>query len=132
MLGAQDFLSALVGQIVNQERLEELLDEFGGSARETERYTAFIKDTAWAQSREKELADIRETSFQAILDRDISRYWQLRKEGNPTDGLLLSVPKFPEGLTWENERIGPFPRIASGIHYDPQYGFSRSPVVHIL
>ncbi len=132
MLGIQDFLSALDGQTVNQERLEELLDKFGDSARETDRYTAFIKDRAWAQSREKELADIKETSFQAILDRDISRYWQLRKEGKPTDGLLLPVPRFPEGLTWENERIGPFLRIASEVHYDPQYGFSKTSVVQIL
>lgn len=132
MLGARDVLSALDGQTVSQERLEALLDKFGGSARETDRYTAFIRDTAWAESREKELADIKETTFQAILERDISRYWQLRKEGKPKDGLLLPVPKFPEGLTWENERIGPFPRIASEIHYDPQYGFSRSSMVEIL
>jgi len=130
MLGSDDFLSILDGQIVNQERLEELLDKFGDSARETERYTAFIKDTAWAQSRE--LADIKETSYQAILDRDISRYRRLRKSGESTDGLLLPVPKFPEGLTWENERIGPFPRIAPEMHYDSQYGFSRPPVVQIL
>jgi len=132
MLGTQDFLTTLDGQTVNQERLEELLDMFGDSARETESYSAFIKDTAWAQSREKELADIKETSVQAILNRDITRYWQLRKDGKPTDGLLLPVPRFPESLTWENERIGTFPRVASEMHYDPLYGFSRTSAVQIL
>jgi CRISPR-associated endonuclease/helicase Cas3 len=127
LLGSKEFLAALDGQTVSQERLEELLDEFGDSSRETERYAAFLKDRAWAQSREKELADIKETCYQAILADDVPRYWELRKAGKPRDGLFLPVPKYPEGLTWENERIGSFPRIASESYYDKQYGFSRQP-----
>uniref|UniRef100_UPI004056957A CRISPR-associated helicase Cas3' n=1 Tax=Candidatus Electrothrix sp. TaxID=2170559 RepID=UPI004056957A len=127
LLGVKDFLAALDGQTVSQERLEELLDEFGDSSRETERYTAFLKDRAWAQAREKELADIKETCYQAILAEDNSRYWQLRNAGDPWDGLILPVPKYPEGLTWENERIGSFPRVASESYYDKKYGFSRQP-----
>jgi CRISPR-associated endonuclease/helicase Cas3 len=130
MIGTQDFLSALNGKTASQECLAELLDKFGNSARETERYAAFIKDRAWAKSRE--LLDIKETSIQAILDRDISRYRQLRKDGESTDGLLLPVPRFPKELSWEDQRIGSFPRVASANHYDPQFGFSRSPVVQIL
>jgi CRISPR-associated endonuclease/helicase Cas3 len=125
LIGAEDFLAALDGQTVSQERLEELLEEFGDSSRETERYAAFLSDKAWAQARGKELADIKETCHQAILGEDIPRYWELRNAGKPRDGLLLPVPKYPEGLTWENERIGSFPRIASESHYDPQYGFSK-------
>ncbi|MCI5148545.1 MAG: hypothetical protein D3916_03985, partial [Candidatus Electrothrix sp. MAN1_4] len=127
LLGVQDFLAALDGQTVSQERLEELLDAFGDSSRETERYTAFLKDKAWAQAREKELADIKETCYQAILAKDKSRYWQLRNAGDPWDGLILPVPRYPEGLTRENERIGSFPRIASEDHYDEKYGFSKPP-----
>jgi CRISPR-associated endonuclease/helicase Cas3 len=127
LLGSKDFLAALDGQTVSQERLEELLDAFGDSSRETERYTAFLKDRAWAQAREKELADIKETCYQVILREDIPRYWELRNNKQPVDGLLLPVPKYPEGLTRENERIGRFPRIASEDHYDKKYGFSKPP-----
>ena len=34
---------------MQMKRLEELLEKFGDSSRETERYTAFLKDKAWAQ-----------------------------------------------------------------------------------
>ncbi|MCI5163311.1 MAG: CRISPR-associated helicase Cas3', partial [Candidatus Electrothrix sp. AX5] len=136
LFGSKDFLAALDGQTVSQERLEELLEEFGDSCRETERYTAFLKDRAWAQAREKELADIKETSFQAILPEDIPKYLKLRyskdqAERERKEGLLLPVPKYPEGLTWQSDKIGSYPLVARDGHYHETYGFSKQPYVQI-
>jgi CRISPR-associated endonuclease/helicase Cas3 len=125
LLGTESFISALDDKEVSQNDLEELLERYGNNAREVERYTAFLGDRAWAQARA--LADIKETTVQAILNNDISRYFSLRKEKKPIDGLLVPVPKYPPELTWRNEKIGSFPLVASSNNYNDQYGFMRFP-----
>jgi len=125
LLGTEFFISALDDKDVSQDDLEELLERYGNNAREVERYTAFLGDRAWAQARA--LADIKETTVQAILNNDISRYFSLRKEKKPIDGLLVPVPKYPHELTWRNEKIGSFPLVASSNNYNDQYGFTRFP-----
>jgi CRISPR-associated endonuclease/helicase Cas3 len=130
--GTEFFISALDGKYVSQNDLEELLERYGNNAREAERYTAFLCDRAWAQARDKALADIKETTVQAILNNDIPRYFSLRKEKKPVDGLLLPVPKYPPELTWREEKIGSLPLVASSNNYNDQYGFMRfSPEVII-
>ena len=127
LTGVEDFIAALNNKTVNQQVLDDLLIKFGDSSREVKRYSAFLQDRAWAESREKELAGIRESSVQAILDSDIGRYFDLRKAKQPIDGLLLPVPRNPEGLAWQDDRIGRFPHVASAIHYEKQYGFTKHP-----
>ena len=125
LLGTEAFISALDGKEASQNDLEELLERYGNNAREVERYTAFLGDRAWAQ--ERALADIKETTVQAILNNDISQYFFLRREKKPIDGLLVPVPKYPPELTWRNEKIGSFPLVASSNNYSDQYGFTRFP-----
>jgi CRISPR-associated endonuclease/helicase Cas3 len=132
LTGVNDFVAALNNQIASQQDLDNLLIEFGCNTKEVEKYTAFLGDRAWAQSRAKELADIKETSIQSILDSDIDRYFELRKTKQPIDGLLLPVPRYPEGLARQDERIGRFPFVARGTHYDPEYGFAKHPREMIL
>lgn len=132
MIGVYSFVRALDNKVVSQQDLDTLLVEFGNNAREFERYSAFLRDRAWANSREKELADIKETSVQAILDADIGKFFEMRKNHQPFDGLLLPVPRFPDGLMWKNKKIGRFPLVASVEHYHPQYGFAKYPWEGIL
>ncbi len=125
--GVDDFIAALDNRTVSQQDLDILLMQFGDNAREVEKYSAFLGDRAWAWSREKELADIKETSVQAILNSDLGRYFDLRKAKQPIDGLLVPVPRFPEGLAWQDDRVGRFPFLADSVHYDERYGFTKYP-----
>ncbi len=123
LTGVEAFVDAVNEKVLCQQDLETLLGKYGDNMREAERYTAFLSDRVWAKSRD--LADIKETSVQAILDTDIAQYFELRKAKEPIDGLLVPVPKYPEGLAWQNEKIGRFPFIAHESHYNEQYGFAK-------
>ena len=130
--GAEEFLEVLGGKQASQNDLEELLIKYGNNAQEAERYTAFLGDLAWAESKEKLLTDIKETSVQAILSNEIFRFLELRKKKEPFDGLLVPVPKYPAELTWRDERLGKFPMVAPENHYDKRFGFTRFPLEGII
>ncbi len=130
LAASQKFMEALNGQAASQNDLELLLVQYGDNAREVERYTAFYGDTAWAQSRE--LTDIKEHTVQAVLNSDLSEFWELRRNRESTDGLLLPVPRYPAELTWLNARIGAFPLVASAAHYDARFGFTKYPMEIII
>lgn len=132
MTGVESFLAAIDGQQISQEDLEDLLEKFGNNAREVKKYTAFLSDRAWAESRAKELADIKETSVQAILQIDIPEYFELLRKKEPFDGLLIPVPKYPAELTWQGEKIGRYPLITRDCYYNQNYGFSKQPYGLIL
>lgn len=125
LTGVNFFIDAVNEKEVSQQDLETLLGKYGDNTQEAERYTAFLGDRPWAKSRE--LVDIKEISVQAILNTDIVQYFELRKARKPIDGLLVPVPKYPEELTWQNDKIGRFPLIAHDSHYNEMYGFVKQP-----
>lgn len=132
LTGTEEFTATLDGKLISQDDLEALLEKYGNNAREVERYTAFLGDTAWAESKEKLLTDIKETTVQAILASDLFSFLALRKEKQATDGLLVPVPRYPPELTWPEPRLGRFPVLAADKYYDQRYGFTRFPVEDII
>ncbi|MEW6429326.1 MAG: CRISPR-associated helicase Cas3' [Thermodesulfobacteriota bacterium] len=132
LAGTDEFVAALDGHKISQVDLENLLERFGNNAKEAERYSAFLGDTAWAESREKMLTDIKETSVQAILGGDLFEFLSLRRNRMPTDGLLVPVPRYPPDLTRSDSRLGRFPLLAPDDHYDKRFGFTRAPLEIIV
>ena len=124
--GVEGFLSALNGQTVSQARLQELLDAFGPDEVEVDRYAAFVESGPWAVSHETPLRDDRGgTTVQAILDKDVRRYLDLREQRLPTDGLLLPAPWY---LTRHDDRLGRYPAIAPAANYSCELGLLNRPL----
>jgi len=87
------FLEDIDGTDTSQERLEELLEHYsrhGGS--EGDRWAAFIDDGAWACGGAEELRDSPDFTVQAVIDLD--EYLRLAGLREPTDGLIVPVPKY--------------------------------------
>lgn len=119
MTGTAGFLKAIEGVTVSQSRLQELLEEFGPKEVEVEKYAAFLESGPWAVAREESLRDENEFTFQAILDTDVERYFHLKQESKPTDGLVVPVPR---RFARRDMRVRGY-WIADGANYSPDYGF---------
>ncbi len=129
LAGSSDFTTAMAGRTVNQATLEELLEQFGTSTFEPERYAAFLENGPWAVSRESGLRDANDFSVTAILTEDVGRYFEMKRQQKATDGLYLPVPR---KNARKHPRLGAFPQVAESSHYDPMFGFFDHPLEVIL
>jgi len=123
--GLDQFLKAIDGEIISQTGLQELLQQFGPREVDVEKYAAFLECGPWAVARENSLVEEQDWTVQAILDDDLGRYFELRRERKPIDGLIVPVPR---GTAFQDRRVGRFLRVAPSSHYSPEYGFFRQPV----
>jgi len=123
------FLKEISGKTVSQENLNRLLEEYGQKNVEIEKYSAFLENGLWAVGREESLRDATNFTVQAILESDIPRFFELRNQKKPVDGLILPVPS---RFARKHPRLGSFPMIAPTSHYHPDSGFWDSPLPEII
>lgn len=119
LAGVPEFMDAIDGRDISQSQLAALLEAHGPAETEVEKYAAFLESGAWMDSRETNLRDIRDFTVNALLDSDISEYFELRKDARPFDGLLVPAPR---KIVRDHPNLGRFPLVAPSSHYDPQYG----------
>ena len=124
-VGVEDFIKEIDGKTVNQKELAMLLEKYGPRAPTIEKYAAFLESGPWAMAHEESLWDEGNFTVQVILDGDIEKYLQLRKNKKPADGLLLPVPR---RFAKRHERLGAWPPVADSVHYHPLYGFMDKPM----
>ena len=117
--GIPSFLKSIDGNTLSQSRLEELLEEFGPSEVEVERYASFLDSGPWAMSGEEKLRDENEFTVESILDCDIEQYLQLKQDHKSVDGLIIPIPR---RFASRDSRILNL-YIASASKYSPDYGF---------
>ncbi|MBU4232527.1 MAG: CRISPR-associated helicase Cas3', partial [Proteobacteria bacterium] len=129
LVGREEFLEAVAGREVSQLYLEQLLEAYGPAELELERYAAFLENGPWAKAREESLREAMDYTVDAVLDRDLETYLELRKQRQPTDALLLPVPR-----RWArpHPRLGRFPQVAPASHYHRDFGFFNFPLEEIL
>jgi hypothetical protein len=118
-----DFVSALAGDVVSQERLEALLDELSRlQPAERDSLSAFLDDGPWARGGAQELRDIDDFTQPAVLDEDLEA--GLWRPG--ADGLVVPVPR-RRGLCEPDKRLPRHLRRAPASHYSTALGFMKSP-----
>jgi CRISPR-associated endonuclease/helicase Cas3 len=123
--GSRSFLEALHNRTVSQKELQILLEQYGPAEIEVEKYAAFLESGPWAVSREESLRDTNDYTVNAVLDKDLLTYFEMKKEKQATDGLFVPVPK-------RFARMDKFPPTAPSIYYRPEFGFFDFPVEVIL
>jgi CRISPR-associated endonuclease/helicase Cas3 len=117
---ASSFLAELTGRDVSQQDLAAGLEKHARSERDASGSTAFVDGGYFAVS--GELRDSDDTGASVILDGDIDRFKQLRKRGEPTDGLQLTVPK-KHARSAEGTGLPIGLKTADSSRYDPWLGF---------
>ncbi|MDW7730066.1 MAG: CRISPR-associated helicase Cas3' [Bacillota bacterium] len=118
--GSAGFLSAAQNRDISQACLQELLEIHGISEVVMDRYASFVDCGPWAGSRELSLRDETGYNVSAILDGDIERYLEYKKNRIPADGLYLQVPAKNADY---NSRVGPRPLVAPSSCYSKELGF---------
>jgi CRISPR-associated endonuclease/helicase Cas3 len=129
LVGREDFIKNVAGREVSQLYLEQLLEAYGPAEPELERYAAFLENGPWAKAREESLREESNYTVQAILSDDLEKYLEFRKQRQPTDALLLPVPR-----RWAEpcRRLGRFPLVAPASHYHRDFGFFDYPLEAII
>lgn len=120
--GVEDFIKSIAGKSIGQAELQELLMKFGPDEVEVERFAAFVECGPWAESRK-----LREDDYthQVILDSDIEEYKRLKREYEPVDGLILSVPRH---FIKKDHRLNSWLGVVDSSHYSHQFGFMKNPL----
>jgi CRISPR-associated endonuclease/helicase Cas3 len=119
-----DFIGEIADRTVSQSHLEALLERYTqGGGNEADRWTAFIDDGPWACGGAEDLRDGPDLTVQAVIDMDA--YLRLRRAKEPTDGLVVPIPKY---LAESDTRLPRHLRRAPAEHYDPTLGFMKPPV----
>jgi len=124
LVGLEGFVSALDGKSASQSRLQELLEQYGSTEVEVDLYAAFLESGPWAQSREESLREGQDYTVDAILDGDIAEFKRLRQSDEPTDGLVVPIPR---RFAQPDSRVGPRLRTAPADHYNERWGFMEKP-----
>lgn len=128
LTGLNSFLKTMANKVISQQFLEQLLETYGPTEYEAERYAAFLENGPWAVAREESLRDTNDYTVEAVLDDDLGKYLQLRKQRQSADALIVPVPR-----QWgqHDPRIGRFPMVAPISHYDLNFGFFNYPLEYI-
>jgi CRISPR-associated endonuclease/helicase Cas3 len=122
--GLPEFLKDIERSCVSQSHLEDLLDQYGPSQIEVERYASFLECGPWASSREESLREQHDTTVQAILDSHVGLYLNLLRQKSPVDGFMLPTPR---KLARPEKKLGRHPMVVPSANYSSLYGlFSDS------
>jgi CRISPR-associated endonuclease/helicase Cas3 len=117
---ASAFLTELDGRDVSQRDLAEGLEKYALSELDARGSTAFIEGGYFATP--GALRDSDDIGAPVVLDADIGTFNAMKVAGEPTDGLLVTVPKkfarWPEGTG-----LPPWLGVADAVRYDPWLGF---------
>jgi CRISPR-associated endonuclease/helicase Cas3 len=118
MAGVDEFLTDIDGKSCSQAKLEDLLEKYGPSSIEVEKYAAFFEDGFWAKSREEGIREEGDFTAQAILDNEIEKYLIVGNKEKP--GYLLPVPR---KYTKQDGRLGRWPFTVDYKLYNSKIGF---------
>jgi CRISPR-associated endonuclease/helicase Cas3 len=118
MTGVDEFLTDIDGKNCSQAKLEDLLEKYGSSSIEVEKYAAFFEDGFWAKSREEGIREEGDFTVQAVLDNEVNDYLAKGKEKKP--GYLLPVPR---KYARQDSRLGHWPLAADSKLYNSKTGF---------
>ncbi len=120
LVHAARFLAALGGEPASQRRMAELMLEVLPAAPAAADWAKFTTGGYFASP--GALRDEDGVATQAVLDSDVERFLSMRRRGEATDGLLLSVPK-NLAVPDPTERLPPWLRVARHEHYHPLLGY---------
>lgn len=111
MANVEAFIGDLDGKTVSQADLQQLLERFSPETREMEKLLPFLADEGFAFSAGDGIRDIDGHSVTAILECDAGNYWNLRRNAQPVDGLILPAPF---KCTEKGKGLPPYLRVAKG------------------
>ncbi len=120
LAAASGFLRAYTGRDVSQRDLADGLAEHSPPGRLSSGHARFLDGGYFATP--GSLRDTDDVGAPVILDRDLARFRDLERRGEPTDGLRLTVPKrFAKEV--DEPGLPTWLRVADGSRYDPALGF---------
>jgi CRISPR-associated endonuclease/helicase Cas3 len=111
---------------VNQEQLEAALDQLDGDVPVPKR-CQFLESGPYADGDEDSLRDLDEFTIPGVLSGDIDKFARLKASRQPTDGLILPVPK-KYALPQSDPRLPSFLCVAPDDQYHALLGFCDEPV----
>lgn len=115
---ARRFLAELAGRDVSQRDLAEGLEKHAPPGREASGASRFVDGGLYATP--GALRDSDDSGSAAILDTDVAAFKALVENGEPTDGLRLTVPRKHARAA---EGLPPWLMVAEGARYDGWLGF---------
>jgi CRISPR-associated endonuclease/helicase Cas3 len=121
LAAAAIFLAELGERDASQRDLTAAFQKHARREREASGSTAFVEGGYFAVSRA--LRDSDDIGTPVVLDADIPRYKELKKRGEPTDGLHLTVPK-KYARAAEGAGLPVWLKTADGSRYDSWLGFA--------
>ena len=111
---------------VNQEQLEAALEELAGDVPVPKR-CQFLESGPYADGDKDSLRDLDEFTIPGVLSRDLDEFARLKASRQPTDGLILPVPK-KHALPQSDPRLPSYLCIAPDDHYHALLGFCDEPM----
>lgn len=114
------FLAELAGRDISQRDLATGLEKHARAERDASGSTAFIDGGYFAVS--APLRDSDDIGATVILDGDVTRFRDLKKRNEPTDGLQLTVPK-KHARAADGLGLPPFLKVADSARYHRWLGF---------
>jgi len=111
---------------VNQQQLELALEEMAEDTTVPKR-CQFLQSGPYADGREDTLRDLEEFTIPGVLARDVDRLAQQMTSHDPTDGLVLPVPK-RLAIAARDPRLPSYLCVAPDDNYHELLGFCDEPV----
>jgi CRISPR-associated endonuclease/helicase Cas3 len=120
LAAAGQFLRAYSGRDVSQRDLADGLAAHSPPGRQASGHARFLDGGYFATP--GSLRDTDDAGAPVILDRDLARFRELDRRGDPTDGLRLTVPKkFAREV--DEPGLPSWLQVADGSRYDAALGF---------
>jgi CRISPR-associated endonuclease/helicase Cas3 len=131
LTGIDEFLIRLEGieNRVSQIDLEKALAAAPAPPARPDELSSFLESGPYAMSGVEDFRDIEDFTVSAVLASDIPKFAALQKAKEPTDGLVVPVPK---RLGKQSDpRLPSYLAVASDAHYDPLIGFCDVPTAEM-
>jgi CRISPR-associated endonuclease/helicase Cas3 len=131
LIGVGEFLTQLerADRRVSQIDLERALAAAAQPPAREDVLTSFLTSGPYAMGGAEDFRDIEEFTVSAVLARDVESFAALRQTQQPTDGLILPVPR---RLGRERDsRLPSYLALADDRHYHPLIGFCDRPVAEM-
>lgn len=120
LAAAERFLRACSGRDVSQRDLAEGLAVHSPPGRQANGHARFLDGGYFATP--GSLRDTDDAGAPVVLDRDLPRFRELDRRGEPTDGLRLTVPK-KFATQVDEPGLPSWLQVADASRYDPALGF---------
>jgi CRISPR-associated endonuclease/helicase Cas3 len=124
LTGIDEFLTGLCGRDrVSQMDLEEALAAAPQPPAHDDELSSFLKSGPYAMGQEESFRDIENFTVSAVLASDVDSFANLQKKKEPTDGLIVPVPRW---LGRDHDPLGRVPfyvAVVKSENYHPVIGF---------